>query len=158
VPVTNAGIKTEVLTRWSLDCAIPAGHPLARKDQVHIKDLAELPVITYLPQNDFRPFIDRAFSEAGISPRVVAQISIALTGMVLASHGAGIALVDTMLLETVDVPGIVVRKLAPRIESQTLLLSVKDEPRSLTAAAFVKHLKQQLAAHRVKGAKFATAT
>jgi DNA-binding transcriptional LysR family regulator len=158
VPVTNAGIETEILTHWSIDCAMTSDHPLARKKEVHIKDLAELPIITYLPQIVFRPFIDRAFSETGISPTVVAQVSIALTGLVLASHGAGIALVDTMLLQTLAVPGIVVRKLAPRIESQTLLLSVKDEPRSLMASAFVQHLKKQLAGRRAKGAKFAIAT
>jgi DNA-binding transcriptional LysR family regulator len=123
VPVTNTGIKTEVLTDWSIDCAVAADHPLAQKDEVHIEDLADLPIITYLPQIVFRPFIDRAFSQAGISPTVVAQVSIALTGLVLASHGAGVALVDTMLLQTLAVPGIVVRKLAPRIESQTLLSS-----------------------------------
>ena len=150
VPVTNTGIKTEVLTHWSIDCAMTADHPLARKDEVRIGDLADLPIITYLPQIVFRPFIDRAFSEAGISPTVVAQVGIALTGLVLAAHGAGIALVDTMLLQTLTVPGIVVRKLAPRIESQTLLLSIKDEPQSLMASAFVHHLKQQLAGRRAK--------
>jgi DNA-binding transcriptional LysR family regulator len=152
VPVTNAGIETEILTRWSIDCAMAADHPLAGKDEVQIEDLADLPIITYLPQIVFRPFIDRAFSEAGISPTVVAQVSIALTGIVLASHGVGVALVDTMLLQTLDVPGIAVRKLAPRIESQTLLLSIKDEPQSVMASAFVRHLKQHLAAHRDEGA------
>jgi DNA-binding transcriptional LysR family regulator len=152
VPVTNVGIKTEVLTRWSIDCAMAGDHPLAQKEEVQIEDLADLPIITYLPQIVFRPFIDRAFSEAGISPTVVAQVSIALTGIVLASHGAGIALVDTMLLQTLAVPGIAVRKLAPRIESQTLLLSVKDEPRSVMASAFVQHLKQHLAGHGAEGA------
>ena len=145
IPVTNEAIKTEVLTRWSIGCAMNTQHPLANRDVIRIKDLADWPIITYLPQVIFRPFVDQAFNVAAITPTIVAEVSIALTGIVLAAQGAGIALVDTMLLDTITVPGVVVRPLSPIIESQTLLLSIKEEPCSLMASAFVQHLKKQLA-------------
>jgi DNA-binding transcriptional LysR family regulator len=145
VPVTDSGIETEVLTNWSIGCAMAADHPLAAKDEVNIADLAGLPLMTYMPHIVFRPFIDRAFSEAGVTPNFVGQFSIALTGIMMARYGAGVALVDTMLIDELGVPGVVARRLSPRIEAQTLLLSAKGEPLSLMASAFVTHLKRQIA-------------
>lgn len=145
VPVTTGGIATEILGRWSIGCAMPREHRLTRRTEIRLQDLADEPLITYLPQIVFRPFIDRAFSEAGITPDVIAQVSIALTGIVLAARGAGVALVDTMLLGSLSVPGVVVRPLVPAIEAQTLLLSLEGGARSRMAAAFVDHLKRQLA-------------
>jgi hypothetical protein len=88
--------------------------------------------------------VDRAFSEAGIAPSIVVQISIALTGIMLARFGTSVALVDPQLVETMEIPGLVVRKLKPRIEAKTLLIRVKDSPRSVIFNDFVDHLHQQI--------------
>ncbi|NLS06086.1 LysR family transcriptional regulator [Rhizobium sp. P32RR-XVIII] len=143
-PVVSQMVDTEVLMSWSLGCVVPDTHPLARQSEVHIRDVEPYPIITYLPQIVFRPYIDRAFSDADIAPFVTMQVSIALTGIVLARFGAGVAIVDTMLVDTLGIPGVVTLPLVPQIQAKTLLISAKTAPRSLVMNDFVDHLKRSL--------------
>ena len=140
-PVISPMVETEELMSWSLGCVVPEDHPLARFDEIHVRDLASYPIITYLPQVVFRPYIDRAFSQAGIAPSIVMQVSIALTGIMLARFGAGVAIVDTMLIDTIGIPGLAARPLVPQIQAKTLLLRGKSVPQSLLMDDFVAHLK-----------------
>ena len=140
-PVISPMVETEELMSWSLGCVVPEDHPLARFDEIHVRDLASYPIITYLPQVVFRPYIDRAFSQAGIAPSIVMQVSIALTGIMLARFGAGVAIVDTMLIDTIGIPGLAARPLVPQIQAKTLLLRGKSVPQSLLMNDFVAHLK-----------------
>jgi DNA-binding transcriptional LysR family regulator len=143
-PIVSSAVDTEVLMRWNIACVIPEGHPLAAKDEVDVKDLAPYPIITYLPQIVFRPYVDRALSEAGVAPNIAVQVSVALTGIMLARFGAGVALVDPLLIDTMGIPGIVVRDLKPRIEARTLLVRPKASPWSVVVNDFVEHLKQTI--------------
>jgi len=88
--------------------------------------------------------VDRALSEAGIAPEIVVQVSVSLTGIMLARFGAGIALVDPQLVSTMGIPGLVVRDLKSRIEAKTLLIRPKAAPRSVVVNDFVDHLKRMI--------------
>ena len=92
----------------------------------------------------FRPYVDRALSEAGIAPEIVVQVSVSLTGMMLARFGAGVALVDPLLVSIMGIPGLVVRDLKPRIEAKTMLIRPKAAPRSVVVNDFVDHLKKTI--------------
>ena len=105
-------------------------------------ELEAYSIITYLPQNLLRGYVDRYFSEAGIAPHISVEISVSLTGMTLAYYGAGIALVEPYLLESMPVPGLVARPLRPRIELKTLLVRARSAPRSAIMDTFVPHLKK----------------
>ncbi|MEZ0167292.1 LysR family transcriptional regulator [Microvirga sp. TS319] len=141
-PIVSSAVDTEVLMSWSIACVMPEDHPLANLEEVNIKDLAPYPIITYLPQIVFRPYVDRALSEAGIAPTIVVQVSVSLTGIMLARFGAGIALVDPLLVSAMGIPGLVVRNLNPRIEAKTLLIRPKAAPQSVVVNDFIDHLRQ----------------
>jgi DNA-binding transcriptional LysR family regulator len=143
-PIVSSAVDTEVLMSWSIACVMPADHPLAKLHEVGVKDLAPYPIITYLPQIVFRPYVDRALSEAGIAPNITVQVSISLTGIMLARFGAGVALVDPLLVKAMGIPGITVRELRPRIEAKTLLIRPKASPRSVVLNDFVDHLKETI--------------
>jgi DNA-binding transcriptional LysR family regulator len=143
-PIVSSAVDTEVLMSWSIACVMPEDHPLAELGAIEIKDLVPYPIITYLPQIVFRPYVDRALSEAGIELNIAVQISVSLTGIMLARFGAGIALVDPMLVSGLGIPGVVVRDLKPRIEAKTLLIQPKDAPRSVVVNEFIDHLKQTI--------------
>jgi DNA-binding transcriptional LysR family regulator len=123
---------------------MPEDHPLAGNDKVDMRELASYPIITYLPQIVFRPYVDRALSEAGIAPTIAVQVSVSLTGIMLARFGAGIALVDPQLVSTMGIPGLAVRDLKSRIEAKTLLIRPKAAPRSVVVNDFVDHLKRMI--------------
>ncbi|MDR6756419.1 DNA-binding transcriptional LysR family regulator [Mycoplana sp. BE70] len=141
-PIISNAVDTEELMSWSLNCVMPEDHPLVERDEIDVRDLAPYPIITYQPQIVFRPYVDRAFSQAGIAPTIAVQVSIALTGIMLARFGAGVAIVDSQLVDSMGIPGLAVRELTPRIEAKTLLIQPKDAPRSVVVNEFIGHLRK----------------
>ncbi len=141
-PVVNPEVETEVLVSTGVSCVMRDDHPLAKRSEVDVHELESYSIITYLPQNLLRGYVDRYFSEAGIAPHISVEISVSLTGMTLAYYGAGIALVEPYLLESMPIPGLVARPLRPRIELKTLLVRARSAPRSAIMDNFVPHLKK----------------
>ncbi len=82
-----------------------------------------------------RSYVDQALSEAGVVPDIRAQVSLALTGMMLARFGAGIALVEPFLLSVMGLPGLVARPLTPSIAVRTLILRHRDPGCSRTSSS-----------------------
>lgn len=145
-PVLSASVETETLSNWSLACVVAQDHPLARRSVVEIGELASHPIITYLPQIIFRSHVDRAFSAAGVAPSVVVQVSIALTGIMLARYGAGVAIVDPELIARLGVEGVVARRIEPSIGARTVLIRACDVPRSKISEDFLRQLRRDIAA------------
>jgi DNA-binding transcriptional LysR family regulator len=143
-PVVNSEVETELLVCASLECVMRRDHPLARQASVPVGALATLPLITYLPQNLFRSYVDKALSHAGIAPPIVAQISVSLTGIMLAQHGCGVALVEPLMLRTMPFPDLVARPLDPPIAFETVLVRPRGTPDSTLLQRFVAHLRGTL--------------
>ncbi|MGB6105148.1 MAG: LysR family transcriptional regulator [Pusillimonas sp.] len=146
-PVSSAGMDIEVLAHSPLACVMPRRHPLARHKEIGMALLADYPVITYLPQSAFRNYVNRAFDEVGVTPSVNIQVGLSLTGLVLAYHGAGVAIVEPSLLVSLPMrSGLVARPLAPRIALKTLIVRASAAPRSVIAEAFLVELRATLRA------------
>lgn len=82
--VAEIGIATESLTHFSelitLPCyewqhmlVMPADHPLAKKDDITLEDLALEPLITYHPSFTGRTRIDQAFAARHLAPRIALE-------------------------------------------------------------------------------------
>jgi len=145
-PVTGTEVETELLLRASIACVMRADHPLAGRSVVPVHALADQPIVTYLPQNLFRGYVDRALSRAGVSPPIVAQVSVSLTGIMLAQHGGGVALVEPLMLRTLPFPELVARPLDPPITFETVLVRPRGAVDSTLLRTFVAHLRRTLAA------------
>lgn len=145
-PVVSAEVDTELLTVARIGCILRTDHPLASRQHIAVKDLKGYPLITYLPQALLRPYIDRALSQAKVVPDIRIQVGLSITGMALAYQGVGIALVETRLLDSLPLPGLVARPLVPAIELNTLLLTHKSAPKPAWQDSFVAHLRAQIAA------------
>jgi DNA-binding transcriptional LysR family regulator len=143
-PIMHPEVETEVLVSSGVACVMRDDHPLARQEEVAIRQLDGLPIITFLPRAPLRGYVDRALSEAGIAPRIVAQVSMSMTGMALAYHGAGVALVEPFLLNTFPVPGLVARRLRPGIEMKAVMIRARSAPRSAVMGHFVGHLRREV--------------
>lgn len=149
-PVVSSEVESKVLMRAGVACVMRADHPLARRKEVAIRDLERYSIITYLPQALFRRYVDRALSEAGIVPTITAQVGLSLTGIMLARHGAGVALVEPFLVASMGLPGLVARPLKPRIEVRTLMIRHKSAPHSKIMNDFVGHLIREVAADQAQ--------
>jgi DNA-binding transcriptional LysR family regulator len=146
--VVSAEVQTQVLMRTHIACVMSANHPLAKRKEVAVRDLAEHSIVTYLPQALFRRYVDQALSDAGIVPHISAQVSLSLTGIMLARYGAGIALVEPFMVAAMGLPGLVARPLRPRIEVETLMIRPRNAPRSKTMTEFIAHLNRSIANER----------
>jgi len=144
-PVLNAQVQTQELLRSSVACVMREDHPLAGRREIHAEDLASYAIITYLPQALMRGHVDRVLGEAGVVPNISVQVSLSLTGMLMAYHGAGIALVEPYLLASVPLTGLVAIALRPHAELKTLLVYAKSAPRSNIMQHFVEHLRAEVA-------------
>lgn len=145
-PVVNPEVETEVLLRSGVACVLREDHPLAARAEIEVRDLEPYAIITYLPQTLLRGPVDRALSEAGVVPRIAVQVSLSLTGIMMAYHGVGIAMVEPFLLASMPLPGLVARPLRPRIEVSALLVRARSAPRSAAMGHFVGQLKATVAA------------
>ncbi|KAF1044697.1 LysR family transcriptional regulator [Xylophilus sp.] len=142
-PVLHPEVVAEVIADNSVACVMPADHPLAARAEIQVADLAPYSLVTYLPQALLRPYVDRALGQAGIAPAIAVQVGLSITGIALAYHGAGIALVEPQLLASLPLPGLVARPLLPRIEVRTLLLLHRDAPRSRLLEDFIAHIRER---------------
>ena len=143
-PVVSAAVRTEELLRVPIGCILPARHALARRRTIRVRDLAPHPIVTYLPQALLRPYIDKALSGQKSALRIAVQTGTSATGIMLACHGAGIALVETALFSARPVPGFVMRPLEPRIELRGLLLRPRQGASSAVLEDFIAHLKASM--------------
>jgi LysR family cys regulon transcriptional activator len=82
--VAEIGIATESLTQYedlvTLPCyewqhmlVIPVDHPLAKKENITLEDLADEPLITYHPSFTGRTKIDLAFAAKRLQPRIALE-------------------------------------------------------------------------------------
>jgi len=137
-------VEAEVLVHSAIACVLPETHPLAKYEEIDLKDLTPYPIITYLPQAVLRGYVDRALADAGVAPVVSVQVSLSLTGIMMSYYGAGIALVEPYLLTSLTFPGLVARPLRPYIGLKTLLIRAAGASRSLVANEFVVELKKTI--------------
>ena len=108
--VAEIGIATESLTHYeelvTLPCyewqhmlVMPVDHPLAKKDDITLEDLALEPLITYHPSFTGRTKIDQAFAAKRLQPRIALE---AIDSDVIKTYvrlGLGVGIVAEMALK-----------------------------------------------------------
>ena len=144
-PVSDPALVTETLFKSEIACVMPTGHPLTAEREVHASRLLKYPLITFAPQMIMRAIVDEVFAAAGVVADIRVRVVLSFTAMVLARAGAGVAIMDPVLLETLPIPGLVVRPLRPRAEVEMLLVRPHDSPLSQTMERFIACLREVLA-------------
>lgn len=141
-PVPSAAVRTEEVMRAALGCIMPARHPLARRKTVRMRDLLPYPIVTYLPQALLRPHVDRALAGIEGTLRLSVETGTSATGVMLALHGAGVALMETALFSAAPIRGLVARPVEPRLHLRALLVRPRRAASSRVVEAFIAHLRE----------------
>lgn len=139
-PAVSAAVRMEEIGRAALGCIFPARHALAKRATLRVRDLMPYPVITYLPQALLRPYIDRALLEKP-PLRIAVETGTSATAIMLAAHGAGVALVETSLFSARPLSGLAMRPLEPRIDLKSILLTPRQGGGSRLRNDFIRHLR-----------------
>lgn len=135
----SEGLHSEPLSHSELSCVLPVSHPLAQEKAVTVEALRPYPVITYVPQALLRHRL-RTYLNSPLDIRV--EVATSLTGIMLALHGAGVALVESSVLQTIPVPSLTVRPLTPSVGISSYLMWSMHRPQTALSRAFVGHLSQ----------------
>ena len=107
--VAEIGIATESLTHFSelvtLPCyewqhmlVMPLDHPLAKKEDITLEDLAREPLITYHPSFTGRTRIDQAFAAKHLEPRIALEAIDADVIKTYVRLGLGVGIVAEVAL------------------------------------------------------------
>jgi DNA-binding transcriptional LysR family regulator len=140
-PGEHAGVESLLMGHTKLRCIFPDTHPLAAYESISMDDLMAYPVITYVPQALLRRYLSE-FLQRPINIQV--EVATSLTGIVLAFHGAGVALVESSLLQALPVPGLISRPLEPEIKVHSYVMWSTLRPQTELARNFVQHLTNRL--------------
>jgi LysR family transcriptional regulator, cys regulon transcriptional activator len=82
--------------RWNRCIVVPRSHPLADKRRLEIEDIASLPLVTYVFGFTGRSKLDEAFSEKGLTPKVVFTAADADVIKTYVRLGLGVGIIARM--------------------------------------------------------------
>ena len=130
------GIRTRMLLRERNGILLPAGHALAKKKSLKLRDLAEVAFVLF-PRANNPGFYDRiiaACSEAGVTPRIVEEVWPRANGVGLVRAGIGVTFITPS--EAGPLPGdVVFRPLMGSAPESRLVLGWRQPPEPDAALA-----------------------
>ena len=92
---------------WNRALVVPPNHPLAKKKQLTIQELADYPLVTYTFGFTGRSELDTAFNKAGLSPRIVFTATDADVIKTYVRLGLGVGVIASMAVDPVTDPDLV---------------------------------------------------
>ncbi|ABC29446.1 HTH-type transcriptional regulator CysB [Hahella sp. KA22] len=87
--------------RWNRCVVVPKNHPLAEKKKLEIEDVAAFPIVTYVFGFTGRSKLDEAFSEKGLTPKVVFTAADADVIKTYVRLGLGVGIIARMAYDPV---------------------------------------------------------
>lgn len=144
LPLARPAISIEPLDPARSVAVIPAGHRLAAKKHISVKDLAGERMVLLSQHSFLRYQIDDAFSKADVVPHVVMETPHSLIACGFAAAGAGITLVSHWAAESFAGPNVVVRPVREEMSSRSAIIFPYPGARMMLAEAFAKDLKEEI--------------
>ena len=145
----NPALTITEIVDVRLVCVLRADDPLAKRKVIKPDDLEGRPLISFTGMLPIGEALDRAFATSGISRRIDIEIGQSFIAIALVKAGAGVAVVDEMLVDSLR-DGVVVKPFAPA--SQVRLCAItRTERLSLVAQAFLQSIMKAAAEWRRGG-------
>ncbi|MER6523783.1 LysR substrate-binding domain-containing protein [Streptomyces sp. NPDC001508] len=94
------GLEALTIISERLVAAVPAGHPLAKRRRVTLRDLVAHPIVCMPPGTGLRAVFDQACAAQGIQPAIALQASAADAIAGLAARGLGVAVLSNSMGES----------------------------------------------------------
>lgn len=115
LPVSHSLIEIDnkPLVRVRAEALLPKDHPLARKKQLSAADLAPFPMLGLWPTQIWRQQIDDFFRSGGAVPTYSIETRSSLMACQMVRDGAGIAILDRVCAQAIDLRGLTLRPIDP---------------------------------------------
>lgn len=146
-------IENRGLFRVRVEAVLPERHPLAAKASVTAKDLAAEPLLGLWPGQRWRKQIDDFFGSGGVRPRYAVETRSSLMACQLAREGAGVALLDRVCAQAIDLRGLAMRPLEPERWMLFGYVHQARQPLGASALAFLDCVRAVLERFRAQSAE-----
>ncbi len=115
LPVSHPLVEIEnrPLFRVRVEAMLPQGHRLAARRSVTAQDLAAEPLLGLWPGQRWRRQVDDFFSSGGVRPQYAVETRSSLMACQLVRDGVGVAMLDRVCAQAIDLRGLVMRPLEP---------------------------------------------
>lgn len=144
LPLSRPATEIEPLEPVPSMAVMPAGHRLARKKQISLKDLDGERMVMLSQHSFVRYQLDEAFSTLGVAPNVVLETPSSSIACALVAAGAGITLVSKWTAAPFAGADLVVCPIKEAIASRHAIIFPQTSTRMLLADAFANDLKEEI--------------
>jgi DNA-binding transcriptional LysR family regulator len=144
LPLSRPAIEIEPLEPVASMAVLPAGHRLASKRQISLKDFDGERMVMLSQHSFVRYQMDEAFSTLGVAPNVVLETPSSSIACALVAAGAGITLVSRWTAAPFAGPDLVVRPVKEAIASRYAIIFPQVSTRLLLADSFAKDLREEI--------------
>jgi len=94
LPMNHPNLEITPIARGRLVCVCPPRHPFAKKKEITVHDLREVPLITYPRDTPFGRRIEALYAEHDEVPTTSMEVGSPQNACALVHAGVGVALVD----------------------------------------------------------------
>jgi len=143
-PMPHPGIEVQSLPATEAVCIVPEGHPLARQEEVHARDLDGTDFIRLGTSSLLRHQIHKVMEAANVHCYDRIEVRYAATACTFVSRGLGVSVVDPFAVREAGRAGLVVRPFRPRIPYDFSVVLAAWRPRSRLVDDFVTIVRDHL--------------
>jgi len=146
LPVSHPLVEIEnhPLFRVRVEAVLPEGHRLAERRSVSAEDLAAEQLLGLWPGQRWRRQIDDFFGAGGVRPNYAVETRSSLMACQLVRDGVGVAILDRVCAQAIDLSGLVMRPLEPERWILFGYVHQARQPLSSVAVAFLECVRQVL--------------
>lgn len=127
----------------TLAAVMPSGHPLAKREHLHLKELANETLLLLSSDTFMYQLCVRACQSAGFDPNIGYTGRRSENILAMVEKGAGIALLTQNPIQRPSNSGISIVEILPQISTSICLIYKKDRKLSPAARQFVSLLKDR---------------
>jgi DNA-binding transcriptional LysR family regulator len=152
-PIARSELTTLTIGSRDAHCIFPLGHPLEAKDLLRLRDLANLPFVSFPRGTPLRFLIDGLFDRAGVHRLLHAEATSHHAVCALVSSGLGVALVNPFAPIEGYSNKLVARPMKPSVTMEIQMM-FNERSLSLTSTRFkdfVIHSAPAVFANQNKG-------
>lgn len=135
-------IRNTPLCRVRIEAVLHTGHRLAARPAISAQDLVGEPLFGLWPGQRWRQQVDDFFRSGGVRPRYAVETRSSLMACQLAREGAGVAVLDRLCAQALDLHAMVLRPLVPERWILFGYVHQVQHPPGEGALAFIACLRQ----------------
>lgn len=136
-PLALPGTAIETVLTSDLVCVLPAGHPLAARQELGLRDFDGEDVVALAPNDPYRVQVDHLFDGLDVRRRTVVETHSAAAVCATVQLGVGIAILNPLTAIQFAGAGLHVRRLSHSIPYCVCVVRPLHRPESAGLAHFI---------------------